>query len=84
VGLKGNCNRCGACCVIGDYRCVNLAGEMGDTTCTVYEQRYMDMPIVMRDSAGNEMNAYCTHESRQEEDILTRLIIEGKCSLEVN
>jgi hypothetical protein len=82
--LKGNCNRCGNCCVIGDSRCTNLLGELGNTTCAVYAVRYLDMPIIMRDSQGNELNAYCAHGSRQEEDILTRLILEGKCSLEVS
>jgi len=86
--LKGECVRCGNCCTIGDFKCTNLAvsGKLGTACaafCTVYNKRYPDMPILMRDQYGNSMEAFCMHNTHAEEIELTRLIIEGKCSLEV-
>jgi len=86
--LKGECSRCGNCCTIGDFKCTNLllAGKLGTacaSLCAVYEKRYPDMPIIMRDSFGNTMAAFCLHNTAAEEFELTKLIIEKKCSLEV-
>jgi len=80
--LKGTCNRCGNCCVLGQYRCDHLKGEMGNTTCDVYWWRYSDMPITMTAPDGSTKQAYCLHKTLGEELVLRDLVREGKCSLE--
>lgn len=82
--LKGSCNRCGNCCVLGAYRCVNLLGKIGEkTTCAVYDKRFPDMPIWMVSPSGAAIRAYCMHDTGYaEEQVLTRLVREGKCSYE--
>lgn len=81
--LSGSCNRCGACCFIGEYRCTNLEGELGDTTCKVYALRYKDMPISLKAPDGRVKHGYCLgHNTRAEEIVLTQLIRQGKCSYE--
>jgi hypothetical protein len=85
--LKGKCNQCGNCCTIGPFKCENLVvvGEPGQplaTWCAVYDQRYPDMPIKLRDGCG-EIQGFCMHDTLAEEYELTRLIIDKKCSLEI-
>jgi hypothetical protein len=80
---------CGACCFIGDFKCVNLKligvpGLPNASYCTVHARRYTDMPIKLVDKFGNVVDGFCLHGSKAEEMELTRMIKEGKCSLEVN
>ena len=81
--LKGLCNRCGNCCVIGQMRCEHLSTDVtGRTTCMVYDKRYTNMPIKMIAPDGATMDAYCIDGSIEGEYTLRDLIREGKCSLE--
>ena len=57
--LRGECNRCGACCTFGALRCHNLRidptkriGDPGATYCGVYALRYDGLPILLVDGAG--------------------------------
>lgn len=89
--LTGTCNRCGLCCVIEGFRCLNLVGpkplnpvlQGGPTTCAVYDKRYDKMPIILVNDEGLMVRGTCGKDSPAE----TRAIIErgiGQgCSLEL-
>lgn len=82
--LKGSCNRCGACCFVGPYRCTNLLGKTGEkTTCAVYDKRYTNMPIWLVAPSGAAIQGYCMHNSLDEELRLMDLVEQGKCSYEI-
>ena len=84
MGLTGNCNRCGACCWVDDFKCTNLNIEDGRTSCLVYGDRKPGMPIILTNNQGEWKDGFCNHTLPVEEEILTRLIKQGACSLEVS
>lgn len=82
--MLAGCNRCGACCYVNGYRCVNLfAADDGRTTCAVYQQRQPGMKIILTKPDGQWIEGVCVHGLPIEERILTQMMGEGLCSLEV-
>ena len=95
VKLKGNCNRCGLCCVSfingTMYRCINLivrgyVSEPDATTCSVYNARRPEMPILMLDEEGHESPGrhVCCHGSPDEGAIIMHKGFGKGCSLELD
>jgi len=93
--LRGECNRCGRCCVVErdgkPYACTHLRhfqwialGRPESTFCSVYDRRRHGMPITLRHQAGDEFEAVCVADGSPEETavIIARGIGRG-CSLEV-
>ena len=90
--LSGECNRCGLCCaqtIKGTrYACTHLAvggslGQPNASRCTVYADRYDQMPIVMRNEAGEELIGRCFQDSPEENDVILMRGIGLGCSLEL-
>ena len=90
--LKGDCNRCGSCCVERVagvvYRCVNLIvrGEIGvpnASKCSAYARRFQGMPIVMVSDTGAMLDAdmMCAKDSAEEESVIIRKGFGHGCSL---
>lgn len=87
MSLKGQCNQCGICCFLGAFKCEHLdvggiPGMPMATRCTVYDERYTDMPILMVSPEGEIKQGFCLHGSQAEEFELTKLIRRGQCSLQ--
>lgn len=86
--LKGTCNRCGLCCHVFGFRCINLIvrntpGEPEATRCAVYADRYENMPILLLDEQGRiRGKSFCHVGETEIEGILEKGIGHG-CSLEV-
>jgi hypothetical protein len=80
-----NCNRCGACCYADGYKCVNLiTAPDGRTNCAVWPWRVPGMPIIMTKPGGKWIEGICNHTLPIEEKILTGLMEQGVCSMEVD
>ena len=89
MSLKGRCNQCGLCCFVDGGKCTNLIvhGEPGQpmaTECMIYNDRYPGRPIILMRPDGSYAEGHCWHNAPNEEAILTKLIEQGKCSLEVD
>ena len=87
MSISGQCNQCGNCCWIGNFKCQYLdiggiAGMPMSTRCTVHDKRYTDMPILLADPHGAVKQGFCLHGSQAEEFELTKLIRQGQCSLQ--
>jgi len=87
MALKGVCNQCGLCCYVGAYKCehlevLNIPGTPMATRCTVHDKRYTDMPILLVGPRGEIKHGFCLHDSAAEEMELTKLIRQGRCSLQ--
>lgn len=83
--LEGDCNRCGQCCTINGYVCINLQidttlGEPQSTRCMAYDVRFDGMPIIARNSDGHRIQGVCRKDSPQEAEIIQQWIGRG-CSL---
>lgn len=97
LDLRGECNRCGLCCVLdmpaGRVVCEHLRAEMpvtslgipGASRCAVYERRINAMAIRMLDGHGNVAQMSRCYQNAWQEDhaILARGIGRG-CSLTLN
>ena len=86
VKLTGDCNRCGMCCFMGRYRCVNLLvegkpGEPKATKCGAYSIRYNAMPIVMIDPEGEIVDAFCRHDDPNEGILIASRGFGKGCSM---
>lgn len=87
--LKGKCNQCGLCCMVGDTRCIHLEvraapGEPMATRCTVYDRRVKGMPIMLVDPQGNVVNiANCVFDAPEETAVIIERGIGKGCSLEL-
>ena len=87
--LIGNCNRCGLCCYVGPYRCINLIvmGKPGDpeaTKCAVHGVRYDRMPILLLDTDGRIAGeSVCGLDSEEETESIIEKGIGKGCSLEL-
>ncbi len=86
--LKGKCNQCGNCCMLGAFKCTNLiaTGHIGGpmaTRCAVYDKRYPDMPITMVAPDGQTLKAFCLHNTEAEKQILIEMVLKNQCYLEV-
>lgn len=78
--LFGSCSRCGSCCLVGEYRCDNLEGQIGGaTSCRVYEERFNGMPITLINAEGLRRRGACA-KGKSEEPRIKELIKEGRCS----
>jgi hypothetical protein len=54
------------------------------TECLVYRDREPNMPIVLRNSEGLFIQGNCLHGTDEEFVKLSKLISQGRCSLEVS
>ena len=92
--LRGECNRCGACCVVHRdgvrYDCdylVRMApiGTPRSSLCLVYDARYHHMPITLTNALGDTIAGKCAASDTPEEtaSIIANGIGRGFCSLEV-
>lgn len=90
--LKGDCNRCGSCCVESVdgvvYRCANLIvrGEIGSpnaSKCSAYARRFQGMPITMVNAGGAMLDAdmMCAKDSAEEDAVIVRKGFGHGCSL---
>jgi hypothetical protein len=88
--LVGTCNRCGLCCMMGEFRCINLMiegkpGEPRASRCGRYLDRYDGLPILMVNSEGEILPGIhvCSYGSEDETlGIIERGLGKG-CSLEI-
>lgn len=95
LDLRGECNRCGLCCVVehpthGTLVCEHLRvtvpvqplGHPLSTRCGVYAQRVSGMVIHMRDGAGvGRQLARCFKDTWQEDHVILARGIGRGCSL---
>lgn len=91
--LAGACSRCGLCCEIDGFRCLNLIGAPpgpivpailpGPTACAAYDHRYDGMPIVLMDDKGRVVSARCGKGSLSEDMAIVERGIGKGCSMEV-
>lgn len=92
LDLRGECNRCGLCCVqetpegrvvCEHLRAVDLGalGTAGASTCTVYEQRVNGMAIRMLTTGRSEVAVMsrCYQNAWQEDYAIAQRIGQG-CS----
>ena len=93
--LKGNCNRCGRCCVVyiegRRFYCQHLRfdadsmiGLPKTAACAVYKQRYNGMPISLIEPHSRlGASGKCGLNSQEEVDSILERGIGRGCSLEV-
>lgn len=91
--LTGTCSRCGLCCEIDGFRCLNLINAPpgpivpailpGPTTCAVYDRRYDGMPIVLMDDKGHAIGATCGKGSLEEDMAIVERGVGKGCSMKV-
>lgn len=78
--VEGSCNRCGRCCEIDGWRCLNLRGPIGgETRCAVYTLRYNGMPVVLQKD-GEAQVGYCSVGEADDYTVWLREFGD-KCSL---
>lgn len=93
--LRGECNQCGACCVVERdgvrYTCTflgrffdSMVGDPKATRCTVYFSRTHWMPIEMLGDNGTRIYANCAGNGTEQETLaIIRNGIGKGCSMEV-
>lgn len=82
--ITGKCNRCGACCFVDGYKCMNLiSAPDGRMACAVHQNRTPGMGIVMTKPDGSWIDGICNHKLPIEDKLLTDLIEQGVCSMEI-
>ncbi len=86
--LVGDCNRCGLCCYVWGYACINLVvtgtpGQPMATRCGLHALRYDGMPIKLVDTKGRIVGkSKCALDSDDETENIIPHIGKG-CSLRI-
>lgn len=82
--ITGTCNRCGACCYVGEFRCANLVDAPdGRASCAIHANRVPGMVVIMTRPNGDWIEGICNHTLPIEDRLLTPLIEQGVCSMEI-
>lgn len=91
--LRGDCHRCGSCCVVEsegvEYTCtlLEITGRLGEphaTRCSVYFARTHWMPINMVAQDGRMIHANCAaHGTEAETLAIIRNGVGKGCGLEI-